>query len=149
MKDIILTLPLTFTLWFGKAAVIGRAPKRTLYVYSPVGFAELEQRIDENSKKYGLTYPTFREFMRAGLFETDISVSGEFPLPDALFHYLGEKGEIEIRSGRFGIEIQRIYPEICHCDDSTCGKCLLANCRDEQCLTHTLERKNRVRKRAS
>ena len=31
----------------------------------------------------------------------------------------------------------------CQCNDPTCSKCLLGNCKDENCSVHTPERKER------
>ncbi len=33
----------------------------------------------------------------------------------------------------------------CLCEDSQCAKCLLINCKDENCKVHTKERKEKFR----
>lgn len=35
----------------------------------------------------------------------------------------------------------------CKCNDENCAKCLLVNCKDENCLVHTIERKENFRMR--
>lgn len=134
-----------FTEWHGKTVILSRAPARSLFVYLPEEFKKLEEDIERNAVEYALTYPRFREFMRAGLLEAEIAPDGILTIPDYLYTYLGQKGEIEVHRGQYGLEIRRVYEEMCRCDDPSCGKCLAVGCRDDECSTHTREAKARRR----
>lgn len=44
-----------------------------------------------------------------------------------------EISEIEALKNKLGVE--------CKCNDENCGKCLIINCKDDNCPVHTLELK--------
>lgn len=139
-------VPKQLSEWFGKTVIVARAPRRSLYVYMPEEFKKLENQVEQNARQHSLSYPQFYEFIRAGLQEAEISPTGTLVLPNYLYTFLGTKGEIRVRNGRLGLEIQRVYLEMCQCSDSSCRKCLMGNCKDDNCLIHSFEGKRRRRK---
>ena len=138
-------IPEQFKEWYGREVVVIHGMRRRIYIYTPEEFKKLDQKISENIKKHGLTYPRFKEFLMAGTLDVFVSPLGEIDMPDSMASFMGEKGTLDVRQGQFGLEIGMKRPNECSCDNSTCGKCLSSGCKDDDCTIHTKERKEKYR----
>lgn len=140
-----ITLSQEHSSWYNKTVVVSRAPRRRIFIYTPQSFKELADKIRENMERNDTMYPKFHDFMKAGTYELSIGSNGELTLPEKLFKYIGQTGVMTVQVNQFGLEVGRVRPEECSCNDYSCRKCLLGNCKDDECTIHTKERKRRAK----
>jgi CheY-like chemotaxis protein len=130
-----ITLPQGFV--SGENVVITFGPNNSIYLYTPEDFDEVQAKIKENMRDNGPKYPNFHHNVTKGIVSVYVSEKGEITLPEAFYSHLGTTGDIVFESGSKWLSIARDHKNRCKCDDPNCRKCLLGNCKNTECSTHT------------
>lgn len=139
-----LQIPSAFSDWFGQTVVLDRGPNNKIFVYQTRNLEEFLEVMSKNHEKHTNSTAPVPEEVAA---DAVISITGNLIIPDSFCAHLGTKGEIEISARHNGLEIKKKHPDECSCDDSGCAKCLAVGCRNDECSTHSMEKKGRFRQR--